>query len=210
MNVRNNVGRKQTRRNLYSDLRNSIDQDIKPLLKDKNEQQTIGGYFAIVVIVFTLIEYLGRLRYGNQTRKNGTRDATKWMRKYMGKCNNRYVDISGLLVDMFRHGTVHIREPQQYLYAVNLGFGWKLTKNEDQQDHLKILKGKYLVISLNQLVQDLEKAIDLYWDDLNNSDQIEEIFRNTYHELKMPKLVSSLPAYLKNDFDIIKKELIPW
>src|SRR5258708_6776031 len=209
MKVLDNPGRKQTRRVLYSDNRNSIDQDIKPLLKDKNDYETIGGFFAVIVLVFTLIEYLGRLRYGNSTGKDGARDATKWVREYMGRSNSRYSEIGGLLIDMFRNGTVHVRIPKQYLLTLNSGFGWEIVKNERQSDHLKLKGGRTLVISLNQLVTDLEKAIDLYWEELNALDDIEQIFLDTYYALRTPVMINDLiekKEYLKKDLEIIQKE----
>jgi hypothetical protein len=198
---------------LYEHIKSSIKGDIKPLLKDKCGDEEIGGYFAVIVLVFTLIEYLGRLRYNNTGTKDGSKHATWWIRKYMGKCNKRYSKIGGVLFDMYRHGTVHTREPKQYLFTLTSGFAWEIVKNERQTEHLKIYKGRNFVISLNQLAEDLEFAIDYFWTDLKDSTAIEKKFVKAFLKLKTPQWVPSLKRekkYLKKDLEILEKELIPW
>src|SRR5260370_28826239 len=101
------MNKEEIKKFLYEDIKSSINGDIKTLLKDKCGDEDVGGYFAVLMLVFTLIEYLGRLRYNNAKMKNGSQHAIWWIRKYMGKCNKRYTKIGGILFDMYRHGTVH-------------------------------------------------------------------------------------------------------
>lgn len=200
----------------------SIATDIRPLLKEKSEGQEIGGYFAIPILILTLVEYLGRLRYGYIKEKPGKRDKRKWsgsscavwwMKKYLGSKNPRYKKLSGLLYDMFRHGAVHRRQPKIYLYNLYKGFGWEIQKAKNKDLHLQVKSGKWFELSLDQLVDDLELGIDKFYSDLESSDVLRKKFSNAYEHMKKPQWVPYLKykkKYLVKDFEFLSPEIKGW
>lgn len=187
----------------------SIKNDIRPLLKTKNEDGEIGGYFAVPVLVFTLVEYLGVLYAGKDSKKSGSEKAVTFIRKYFGQINLRYEEIGGLLYDMFRHGSVHEREPKHYIYPDNNAFGWELAKDEKELKHLTIDKGFHLVLSIDDLYDDLLKSVQLFSYDLKRSIGLRAKFIGAYNQMKKPKKVTLIKRrkYIKDDFQIIKKEI---
>ncbi len=198
---------------LINDIQRSIKTDVKPLLKEENIDGEIGGYFAVPLLALTLIEYLGRLRYGCTKEGDGSKYAQLWIKKYMARSNIRYKKIGGLIYDMFRHGTVHKREPKQYLFTKNSGMGWIIVKGERQLEHLTLPNGRTLLFSLDQMIIDLENAIEYFYSDLESSQIIRTKFSNSYKKLRKPQWVPWLnrrKRYLKKDLQIIKGELKSW
>lgn len=216
--MRNRLSREQIKTFLFDHIRRSINTDIKPLLKEKCDEEEIGGYFAVPGLVFTLIEYLGRLRYGYVREDRGSIRAVWWIKKYLGDVNKRYKKTGGLLFDMLRHGPIHTREPKKYLFALNKGFTWEIVKAERNREHMFLPNGRNFVISLDQLVEDLESAIDNFWKDLDASTKLQIKFSNAYWKMRKPQWVPWLlnrrnknhKRYLRKEFEYIKKELRPW
>lgn len=208
---------------LFNHIKRSIQTDIRPLLKNGCAGEVIGGYFAVPVLVFTLIEYLGRLRYGyikeGVSRRNkwsGSNCAIWWIKRYMGASNKRYRKLGGLIYDMFRHGTVHSRQPKQYLFNLYKGFGWEIRKGDRQEWNLGVRLGRWFELSLDQLVSNLETGVDLFWADLESSSIIRSKFSNAYRTMKKPQWIPYITGkkgrkkYLHSDLIFISREVKSW
>lgn len=171
--------RKITQRHLYAHMREvftSIQNDIYAPLQF--HERNGGGVFSIAALCFLNIEYLGSLIHNHEKT---TQRARKFLEVYMGRVDCRYEWYQRLLVDMWRNGIAHERDPKHYetIYLGNVvELHWSLNNSsakENREQHLRCIQklriGKdrptyVLNVNLFELVKHLILALDLLLQDL--------------------------------------------
>jgi hypothetical protein len=171
---------------LKNDIKISIIKDVKnTLLHHENEK---SGFHSIPRQIFCYIDYLGSIVYG----KNNTRNAVEYMNSYFEpKDKSDYKKVSSVLVEMWRHGTVHEYDPK-VLTNGNVQLGWLTNISNEEHNtrgHLKTFKSKdddkklSLKININRLTDDLLSSIDKLITELTRNNEKKRIAQE--HYLKM-------------------------
>lgn len=123
-----------------------------------------------VLLILTLVDLLGYLSVGSSVSKN----AVSFVRKYLGRRNQRYAEIGGLLYHMVRHGLVH----DQKWKRVRLQDGSDLTirvTRGSPRTHLRVERGKpdtpwentlWLNVDVGQLWTDIKASVSDFLGDL--------------------------------------------
>ncbi len=196
-----------------ANIKNQIDTDFFPIIN-----RTKHSYFAILLLVFSLTDYLGSLYKGT----NSSRNAVSFVREFFSKSNIAYEDCAGILYFIYRHGTVHQRIPKlTQLRSKGGKMSWYITKNVPNR-HLRGFKmsnnsAKGLVISMKSLILDLKKAVEEYEKDLlantPSATILRKNFSKAYKEARIFRkenllLVDPQAKYLDiKDFDFIREQL---
>lgn len=165
---------------LQTDLDTSIQNDVYPVLQaDKRE----GGYFAVPRLVLCYIDFLGALYCGfsgtNVNKIATTAKAKKFIRDVMSRVDPAYGTHGDLLVEVYRHGTVHLYSPISLKRTSdNKVLQWELYKGTRREmliagtysskwvSHMKLYSHDtttdVLPISITCLYEDLRQSIDEY------------------------------------------------
>jgi hypothetical protein len=120
------------------------------LYVETKPREDIGcGFFEPILLCSCWCDFLGALCAGDATIGN-TKRIKSFVDNVLGEVNPRYRDASDRLVSVYRHGTVHAYAPAG---SFNVTF--------DVDQHLTI-DGAMLVISVQQLVDDMLAAVQLF------------------------------------------------
>ena len=194
---------------LRTDLKVSIQNDIFPALQtDKAE----GGYFSVPRLVLCCVDYLGALYCGFDGKDPNhiatANKAKKFLREVMAKADRRYGGRGDLLVEMYRHGTVHLNAPLSLIRSTdNRIITWQCYKGprtaataERIIVHLHPYEfqagADILPISINCLYDDLLASIEEYCnlllldDNQNGGGELITRFVSAANALVVPKRVS--------------------
>lgn len=92
------------------------------------------------------------------------------MHCYLGRINDKYRRLSGLVYEMYHHPVTHIAHPSNIKLANGQLILWAIQKgvNPRKRRHLINDRGA-LVIDLNQFIDDLGEAVELFFKDVVNS-----------------------------------------
>ena len=174
---------------LQADLQNSIINDVYPALQANKKE---GGYFSVPRLVFCYIDFLGALYSGfsgtDPTKIATTAKAKKYLREVMGLVDPQYGRQADALVEVYRHGTVHLYAPLVLKRMHdNRELVWECYKGTRRVikavgssttvwiTHLKPYQVNQntdvLPISINCLYDDLHQSIDEYCSLLSNEHQ---------------------------------------
>jgi hypothetical protein len=152
---------------LKGDLKQSIKNDIHPILQlDKEE----GGYFGVPRSVLCYVDFLATLYVG----RGG--EAVHFLKDVMASVDPLYAVNGELLYRMYRHGTVHRYQPNE-LKQQQTGktLSWLPYKGDREAwtiadrralklRHMQPIKGNdqsdWLPVSINCLYDDLRATID--------------------------------------------------
>lgn len=163
---------------LQTDLDVSIQNDVYPVLQaDKPE----GGYFAVPRLVLCYVDYLGALYCGFSPGTNKiatTCKANKYIHDIMARVDPAYGENGHLLVEVYRHGTVHLYSPSCLKRNDNRILQWELYKGTRKEmlisgaasskwvKHMELYSHDanidVLPISIVCLYEDLRQSIDEY------------------------------------------------
>lgn len=163
---------------LNADLEATVQNDIYPVIQaDKQE----GGYFAVPRLVFCYIDYLGALYSGYSGKGDiaTTCKAKNYLMNIMSMVDTQYGRQADTLIDVYRHGTVHLFAPLSLKQKTsNRELTWYVYKGTRHQlkglgahqaqwlRHLEVYNAgeniDVLPISINCLYDDLRQSIDEY------------------------------------------------
>lgn len=137
----------------------------------------------IMVLIFIHIDLMGYLYTGDPSIYNQSRNAVKFIREYLGKIDDRYKEVGGLLYNMLRHGWIHRYTPKTLRLRDGTILGFQFSSDTDRQRHLgqivdsTIVKGaKHLNVSISLLYNDLLSALDLFAKDIRSKPQLSCVF----------------------------------
>lgn len=157
------------------------------------------GHFSTPREVFCYVDHLGYLAFGGAS----TDRAIKYLREFFPQS---YHDLAGLLVAMWRHGTVHNLLPVSYRDSVEgsskiIQVQW-LSANHDRTRekgaHLLSfpIHGKSdaicLVLNTQQLAEDLLSSIDMFVNRLNGDSSMQTAANRRLADLLAPQGRSSI------------------
>ncbi len=123
----------------------------KYLYVDRKPRQNIGyGFFEPVILCLSWCDFLGALYCGSgkQQSKGGVGNTERskiFINEILGNIDPKYKEASLELVKMYRNGTVHA-------YAPAVGFDIRIN---DTEEHLRKNNSKTLIISIEQLANDM-------------------------------------------------------
>jgi rRNA processing protein Gar1 len=165
---------------LQRDLKQSIKNDIYPILQPEKEE---GGYFGAACLVLCYLDFLGALyggypkndKFPRGRKKIATQQKTVgFIKDILGSVDCRYKHNADLLYEMYRHGTVHLYAPK-VLKKNGRELRWLLYKGEREKremadrralkvQHMQPIErddeSDWLPVSINCLYDDLRTAID--------------------------------------------------
>jgi hypothetical protein len=165
----------------------------------------------VLLLTFVHIDFLGRLYAGQAYNRNtGTvQNAVQFMREYLGRVDNRYNEISGLLYHALRHGYVHVFTPKQIQLQNGEKLDFSFAPYHRKTKHLSVRKtneNENVIyrwsIHVSQLFNDLLSAIDKYAEDINYDQDISDRFHRSF----VPRRIEDTEEKLRsrNDIDFIK------
>lgn len=203
---------------LRGDLKESIKNDIYPILQPEKEEE---GYFGVACLVLCYIDFLGALyggwkaemfpknkKFPEGRKKIATSEkALCFIRKVLGSVDPQYQaqDNADLLYEMYRHGTVHLYAPK-VLKRNGRELRWLLYKGHREARkivdrralklrHMQPIESDavsdWLPVSINCLYDDLRAAIDEFCAllDADKNGRLEK-WRQTADALCDPELTS--------------------
>lgn len=194
---------------LREEIMVSINDDIIQVIEfHKNNK---GGFHSIPRHIFCYIDYLGQLVFDD---KSETYNAVKYMQTYF---DSRYKEISILIYEMWRHGTVHEFDPKEMKCGDKL-IVWASHIN-GSKSHLRIIRrdpvsdnirsrwpgiNEIYEISLNfhNLADDLIKSVDRLINELDSDDNFRKTVQERHNariqpkELKDNKLTTLFNKYI--------------
>lgn len=174
---------------LQTDLKASVKNDVYPVLQlDKKD----GGYFAVPRLVLCYVDFLGALYCGfsgtNLRRIATSTKARRYLRNVMWMVDPGYRSEADALIEVYRHGTVHLYAPSPLKRTSdNRILEWLAYKGPRRQmlsagttsakwiKHLEChqhdANTDVLPISINCMYEDLQQSIDEYCGLLQNEYQ---------------------------------------
>ena len=196
---------KEAKEFLQGDLKQSIENDIRPILQPEKEE---GGYFGVTVLVLCYVEFLGAL-YDGKKGGNTTNKSVRFIKEVLGSVDSQYrlADNARLLHDMYRHGTVHLyapkvlkskrsrRELRWFLYKGHREARKIVDRRALKLRHMQPIESDavsdWLPVSINCLYDDLRAAIDEFCAllDADKNGRLEK-WRQTADALCDPELTS--------------------
>jgi len=151
------------------------------LQKEALRERASGHFYTGVRHAFAEIDGLGKFYLGEEGKRNTTANAIAFGENYLGRVDERYKELFGLLYDLYRHSLIHTHMARNVRFQVKRRWYrlfWDLT--ESTSDHLElVLRGKRvysLVLSVPRFVRDTVSALDSYIDDLKTVRPASKLF----------------------------------
>lgn len=187
---------------LQGDLKQSIKNDIRPIIQPDREE---GGYFGVARLVLSYIDFLGALYcgYERETDSKGPRKiaqsskAIRFIKDVLCSVDSLYGRNADLLYNMYRHGTVHLYEPKK-LKCGRRKLRWLLYKGQREDwvfadgpvlkvRHMEATKvdgnSYWLPVSITCLYDDLLASIDHFCRRLEREAALRDKWRKTANAL---------------------------
>jgi len=158
---------------------------IKGTLQKEAKGLPKGYLYTGLRHAFAEIDGLGKLYCGERGKADTAPNAIVFARKYLGRIDDDYKELFGLLVDMYRHGLAHthLAKSIKFRDASNhwVTVGWTIIQDDRHKSrHLACeqIEARFFLLSINvpQLVKDTLKAINLYVRDLRRGGERSRLF----------------------------------
>ena len=117
-----------------NNLKGAIERDLVPLLSTPQ-----GASFTIAREWSCYVDHLGALYSGSQQASPRFRDYLTFV---LGEVDEAYRDLAGVLLHMFRHGTVHEFDPKVLVNQSNQTLGWAMFTTPRREDFIEIEDGR--------------------------------------------------------------------
>jgi len=205
MPLRANMTAAQMQDYLIDDLRRSLVNDVKPIVKARSLE---GGYFAVPRLVLSYVDYLGALYYGyHGLTSHGRRIfalqsyAKRFLKDVFGLIDVNYQNHGELVWEIYRNGTIHLYEPMRLENGGNV-IGWMVYKGA-RRKLLPISRNPQWVVhlipirlgggvwaqplSITCLYADLVRAVERYSDLIINNATLQDNFRTAANALRIPE-----------------------
>ena len=168
-----------------------------------------------MLLVFTYINLLGYYYKGSWE----TVYAVEFIRVYLGKVDQRYTEVGGLLYDALRHGMVHLATPKRIKLEDGAMLDFSFHRSGRREDYLKITKYPEksttstiiyiyrLSLDIPLLYQDLLSAIDEYTKDIKVNQELSDVFIEAFIARRKPEEEKDLRRKYNRDLDFIYRLL---
>ena len=172
-------------------------------------------------VAFVHIDLLGRLYAGETSNKNTTKNAVMFMRKYFGRVDERYKEVSGLLYHALRHGYVHVFTPKRIELKNGevLDFSF-VSGGKAQHLELKTMEEIELpenvkihrwLVNVAKLYEDFIIAVDKYADDIVQHQEVSDTFWQSFKSRRIEDTEEGLRnrkgSNLDSDFEFIYRKI---
>ncbi len=95
-------------------------------------------------IIFSMFPYIDLLGYLFKGRSSSI-NAVEFMREYLGRVDNRYQEVSGLIYDALRHGYIHLATPKKVKLRDGKILDFLFIRSGKREEYLKITKMQELL-----------------------------------------------------------------
>jgi hypothetical protein len=165
----------------------------------------------ILPLIFTHIDLLGYLYKG----ENKSVHAVEFIRVYLGRVDQRYKEVGGLLYHALRHGMVHLATPKRIKLKDGRMLDFSFQRSGQRKDYLKITRYPEesvpspiiyiyrLSLDILLLYQDLLSAIDEYAKDIGVNHELSDVFTEAFIARRKPEEEQGLPKEYNQDLDFI-------
>ena len=174
----------------------------------------------VLLLIFVHIDLLGRL-YTGEARNTG-KNAVQFMREYLGRVDERYKEVSGLLYHSLRHGYVHVFTPKRIQLKNGGVLDFSFVSFHKTLKHLSLtqrvetempgnIKIHRLLVNVSKLFEDFVLAIDKYAEDIVHDQEVSDRFRKSFESRRIEdteeKLRSKKDSNLDSDFEYIYRQI---
>lgn len=148
-----------------------------------------GAYSVVVRHLLCTVDFLGATCSGSTSRCGTSRRAIRFITKYFKPEDVYSEEIAGKLYTIYRHGLVHMFQPKVLRLNGDI-LEWKFDRVRTP-DHLRIIpvgqgRRSSLMVSVKNLHEDFDKAVELYRDELKNSLPLQAKWRNVVDAICTP------------------------
>jgi hypothetical protein len=169
----------------------------------------------LMLLVFTYINLLGYYYKGSWT----TASAVEFIREYLGRVDQRYKEVGGLLYHALRHGMVHLATPKRIKLKDGRMLDFYFQRSGQREDCLKITRYPEksatgtkiyidrLSLDIPLLYRDLLSAIDEYTKDIKINHELSDVFTEAFIARRKPEEEQELRKKYNRDLDFIYKLL---
>ncbi len=146
--------------------------------------------FDFMALFFCYVEFLGYLCNDGDKRKNLSKNAVDFLRRYFGEVNPKYKEVGGLLYYIYRHGNIHELKPKRIQLTDGTIVTWDIGSESGQEsdpEHLTVSKEgskRVLRVSENSLCSDLASAVDIYYEDFCKDPVLRQNFEDAVRKLR--------------------------
>lgn len=215
MALKNNMKLFEMETFLLEEVKEQILYEIAPIL---HLGYSPGGYFGVTRQIVCMIDFLGALYsgfdstkdYRDINKKKGKRIASsekalKFIQEIFGEIDPNYKDNGKYLIEMYRHGLVHLFQPKQLLLNDGKILQWLSYKGGRNGDievrsgwvvknatHLLMVSDSgsfFLPVSIRILYNDLLTAIDIYLEKLKKSKELQDKWVSAANEICEPEKI---------------------
>ena len=172
-----------------------------------------------LLLIFIHIDLLGYLYKGKSVQAN----AVNFMRDYLGRVDNRYKEVSGLLYYALRHGYIHLFTPKRLQLRNGMILDFSFVSFSTSQEHLSLTKREEiesegrveicrLLVNVTQLYEDLLVAIDKYAEDIKKIQDLSDTFWEAFETRRKPekakeKELLNKPYIQDSDFSFVREQI---
>lgn len=174
----------------------------------------------ITLVIFPYIDLLGYLYRGRTSSSN----AVEFMREYLGRVDNSYQEVSGLIYDAFRHGYIHLATPKRVKLRDGKILDFLFGHSGKREEFLKVtnrqeLQGTgarvdvyRLSLDVPLLYRDLLSALDEYAEDIREKQELSDTFREAFETRRKPEKAKeeellNKPYIQQSDFDFVRAQI---
>jgi len=175
-----------------------------------------GGYFGVTRQIVCMIDFMGALYCGFDPKKDikvrgdrtfkhiaSSQKALTFIEEIFGSIDENYTENGRYLIEMYRHGLVHLYQPKELKLKDGRVLSWLPYKGGRIADirvsddriirgagHLRIVANSgqnFLPVSIKCLYDDLLTSIDVYIEKLRNSEELRAKFVSSANEIIEPE-----------------------
>ena len=174
----------------------------------------------LMLLVFTYIDLLGYFYRGDSKSIY----AVEFIREYLGRVDQRYVEVGGLLYHCLRHGMVHLATPKRIKLEDGTMLDFSFHRSGRREDYLKTMRYPEksatgtivyiyrLSLDMPLLYQDLLSAIDEYTEDIKINHELSDVFAKAFITRRKPEKekeeVLLRKSYIQDsDFAFIREQI---
>lgn len=213
------IAKAMTRQMNAEYVKEYIKEPLEEMITPSGEERTPRSISddLIILAVFTYIDLLGYLYKGRSSSSN----AVEFMREYLGRVDNRYQEMSGLIYDALRHGYIHLATPKRIKLKDGKVLDFLFIRSGQRQECFRVTKRQEqlrtgvridiyrLSLDLPLLYRDLLSAIDKYAEDIRNRQELSDTFWNAFQTRRKPEKAGeeellSKPYMQQSDFDFVR------
>ncbi len=171
-----------------TDIKEPLERIVSKIINDLGSDNY--AWEAALILLFSHIDLLGHLLSGGSSRANQSKWAVTFIRRYLGKVDEKYALVGGFIYHMLRHGLIHKSFAKRYSIGDGKILGFKFTDTLKRQKHLSVTSSGdefRLLFNVNIFYKDLLDAIDLYCLDMTSDRSLLKKCEQAWSQLQEPE-----------------------